>query len=327
MTSMTELPAETRIEGDLDDLIKEIYGTLHLPHLVDYFTNRTILATRNDDVDEINERILALFQGDEVVLPSVNSVVEDDLNLVAAGVPDMWQQRDEIIPVEGEDNDDNMEPEEADLEGLDAIDDEAAREEARVANQDQEQQAPPPPPPPAQQQGRYEGDPAHSPEFLSGLKIPGMPHGSLKVKRGVPVMLLRNLDPSNGLCNGTRLIILNIKRRVLEAQIITGGHSRTKVLIPHITLYSKKEDFGFVLSRRQFPVCLAFAMTINKSQGQSVAHVGVDLQTPAFAHGQLYVAMSRVTSASGIKVLFTPDEDNPHHTKTVNVVYKEVLLN
>jgi len=34
-------------------------------------------------------------------------------------------------------------------------------------------------------------------------------------------------------------------------------------------------------------------MTINKSQGQSVEHVGVDLRTPVFSHGQLYVALSR----------------------------------
>ena len=136
-------------------------------------------------------------------------------------------------------------------------------------------------------------------------------------------MLLRNLDPSNDLCNGTRLIVRTIRRHVLEAEIITGAHSGTIVLIPRITLYSKKEDIGFILSCRQFPIRLAFAMTIDKSQGQSVAHVGVDLQTPVFSHGQLYVAMSRVTSASGIKVLFPPESED---TMTTNVVYNEVLL-
>jgi ATP-dependent exoDNAse (exonuclease V) alpha subunit len=63
-------------------------------------------------------------------------------------------------------------------------------------------------------------------------------------------------------------------------------------------------------------------MTINKSQGQSVTHVGLDLQTPVFSHGQLYVALSRCTSGQRIKVLFPDDQP---HTKTTNIVYPEVL--
>jgi hypothetical protein len=73
--------------------------------------------------------------------------------------------------------------------------------------------------------------------------------------------------------------------------------------------------------RRQFPVALAFAMTINKAQGQSVKLVGLDLRVPCFGHGQLYVALSRVTSPQGLKVIFPTDEP-----VTVNIVYKDALL-
>ena len=73
---------------------------------------------------------------------------------------------------------------------------------------------------------------------------------------------------------------------------------------------------------RQFPVCLAFSMTMNKAQSQSVDHVGLDLQTDIFAHGQLYVTLSQYTSSQQIEALFK----NNANTLTKNIVYPEVLL-
>jgi len=58
------------------------------------------------------------------------------------------------------------------------------------------------------------------------------------------------------------------------------------------------------LKRLQFPVSSAFAMTINKSQGQSVEHVGINLQISVFFHRQLYVAFSRCTLPLNISYFF-----------------------
>ena len=91
--------------------------------------------------------------------------------------------------------------------------------------------------------------------------------------------------------------------------------------IPWITLYGPEEGLGFKFSWRQFPVSLAFAMAINKSQGQSLKYVGINLQTPLFAHGQLYVALSQCTSKNNIKVLFA---ENSESTVTKNIVFPEV---
>ena len=65
-------------------------------------------------------------------------------------------------------------------------------------------------------------------------------------------------------------------------------------------------------------------MTINKSQGQSLKCVGLYLDKPVFSHGQLYVAVSRVTSRNGLRVLIA-ENDNDDHFHTKNIVYKEIF--
>ena len=70
---------------------------------------------------------------------------------------------------------------------------------------------------------------------------------------------------------------------------------------------------------------ISFAMTINKSQGQTLQNVGVWLHDPCFAHGQLYVAMSRVGSPEHIKFSL-PKVNSQDGYHTSNVVYKEVLI-
>lgn len=162
------------------------------------------------------------------------------------------------------------------------------------------------------------------PKYLRSLQASGLPLGELWLKVGCPIILLRNLAPSIGLCNGTRLIVKRLSTRVLEARIIGGKFDGHVVFIPRITLNptDSNGEFPFKLLRRQFPVRLAFAMSINKAQGQSVKYVGLDLRTPVFTHGQLYVALSRVTSPHHLHVLL-PD---PSHATTTNIVYPEVLL-
>ena len=120
--------------------------------------------------------------------------------------------------------------------------------------------------------------------------------------------------PANGLCNGAQAILINVSQRVLEVWLIGGQHVGKCAFIPRLTLSPPVEATGFHLSRRQFPLQLAFAMTISKSQGQSVKNVGIHFQTPVFTHGQFYVAMSRCTSANRVKILF-PEDSTSNVTK------------
>ncbi|SGY19869.1 BQ5605_C017g08358 [Microbotryum silenes-dioicae] len=163
-------------------------------------------------------------------------------------------------------------------------------------------------------------------EYLQSLNIAGMPLHAAKFKVGCPVLLLRNLDPAAGLCNGTRLLLTRLHARVLKAIILTGDHAGQPVLLPRITLKTgSSAGLPFTLHRTQFPIRLAMAMTINKLQGQSLAQVGVCLETPVFSHGQLYVALSRTTSVDGVKVLLHPTEDGEADNVTENIVFRVVF--
>ncbi|XP_022031168.1 ATP-dependent DNA helicase pif1-like [Helianthus annuus] len=165
--------------------------------------------------------------------------------------------------------------------------------------------------------------PGEEREYLSSDSLP---NHRLVLKVGVPVMLLRNIDQQNGLCNGTRLQIKRLYNRVIETEIISGGNIGTRTYIPRLNLIPSDKKIPFAFQRRQFPIAVCFAMTINKSQGQSLSRVGLYLRQPVFTHGQLYVALSRVKTRDGVK-LFILDKDGKPTDKTSNVVYKEVLTN
>lgn len=112
-------------------------------------------------------------------------------------------------------------------------------------------------------------------------------------------MLLRNLDQNEGLCNSTRLIITRFADHIIEAKIMSGKGQGNTVYIPRLSMSPSQSPWPFKLIRRQFPIIVSYAMTINKSQGQSFASVGLYLPTTVFSHGQLYVALSRVQNKNG----------------------------
>lgn len=142
-------------------------------------------------------------------------------------------------------------------------------------------------------------------EFLNTLVLNGLPMHKLKLKVGAIVILLTNFNVKEGLCNGTRLMILEMKEFVILAKILSGIQSRKTVLLPRIDLKPNKEDFPIEFIRRQFPIRLGMAMTINRAQGQSFNIVGIHLPISVFSHGQLYVALSRTTNAEKISILLS----------------------
>ena len=141
------------------------------------------------------------------------------------------------------------------------------------------------------------------------------------------MILLRNLDPHSSRCNVTRLVVRAFEDNAIDCEIVNGQHARNRVFIPRIPL-SPSEDITlpFKFKRKQFPIRLSFAMTINKAQGQTIPNVGIYLPEPVFSHGQLYVALSRGVSLRTTWLLAKPNKEiDPSEKRTKNIVYIDVL--
>ena len=163
-------------------------------------------------------------------------------------------------------------------------------------------------------------------EYLNSITLSVIHSHKLTLKECEVIMLMRNLNPSLGLCNGTRLICKSLRTHITEAEIITGVHCNEIVLIPRISFIPSDTQLPFEFKSGQFPVRPAFAMTINKSQGQKMKFVVIYLPQPVFSHVKLYVALSRVSRESKICIMVEGDKYNRNgKTFTKNVVYREIF--
>jgi len=194
-------------ENTVEALTHHIYpglSNLQLnPPPYEYFSDRMILSSRNDDVDDLNNTMLNTFPGEEQTFFSQDSAANDH--------PD-------------------------------------------------------------------EGELMYPAEYLNEINCSGLPLAKLRLKIGCPVMVLRNLNPAEGVCNGTRGIVKRMSSRVIEIELISEEHRGKRVFIPRIIHTPSQSQVPFKFERKQFPLKLCFAMTINKSQGQSVTHVGLNMK-------------------------------------------------
>ncbi|XP_028790715.1 ATP-dependent DNA helicase PIF1-like [Neltuma alba] len=168
-------------------------------------------------------------------------------------------------------------------------------------------------------------DNLYTTEFLNSINCSGLPPHKLSLKVGAPIMLLRNINQASRPCNSTRLRISQLGKTVIEAITLNGSRPNEKVLLHRMDMNPSESRWPFRMQRRQFPITLSFAMTINKSQGQSLNYVVLFLTKPVFTHGQLYVALSRIRSIKGLKIVIN-ESGSCTNTKTRNV-YREIFRN
>ena len=257
----------------LNDLVADVFPDLGLrlagdPGAGQFFGERAILTTRNDDVDAINETCVEAF------CPDVQATV-----LLSA---------DQVVDVDN--------------------------------------------------------SALYPAEFLNTLNVSGLPPHRLALKVGCPIMLLRNMRGHPGMVNGARLIVRAISRIALDVEFAVGDFQGTRVYIPRIKMSPSDDVLPFKFTRLQFPVRPAFAISINKSQGQTLERIAVYLPQPVFSHGHLYVALSRVGAPDRVSVMVPASDNNarghldlqclpavhrpacpPGSVLTRNVVYGEAL--
>lgn len=160
-----------------------------------------------------------------------------------------------------------------------------------------------------------------SPEHLNSLNVPGVPPHKLRLKSGALTMLTRNLNFSQALVNGQKGIVRDVQpnSRLIHYELLTPD--RPIVLVPRIMFHAQVGQQGVSFKRVQFPLRVAYSLTINKSQGQTLTRIGLDLRSAVFSHGQLYVALSRAQCRASITCLLPPENLINSIPHTSNVVY------
>ena len=159
-------------------------------------------------------------------------------------------------------------------------------------------------------------------EYIQSIHCHGAPPAILDLKIGARYLICRNYDPRYNICNGIMCLLLKVSRDIVEVKLITGPQKGFITMLPRCVFQINPDASGlpFTIVRRQFPLMLSYCLSVHKAQGQSLTFVGIIADTDPFAHGQTYVAFSRVGSWGQVVVLTRANE-----CSVTNVVYRAVL--
>jgi hypothetical protein len=161
-------------------------------------------------------------------------------------------------------------------------------------------------------------------EVLAKYNHNGSPPHALHLTVGDIALVLVTMSKADKITKNTRVLILKITK--LSVRVETLSEPVTSFTFPRIN-FKFKLPYGnsFRLLRRQFPLRLAYAISINKAQGMEGDQIVVNGRVSPFMMGHTYVALTRVTSFKNIAILNTPDQVLDNAPTIVNVVYPELL--
>ncbi len=149
----------------------------------------------------------------------------------------------------------------------------------------------------------------YPPEYISSINVHGAPPARLEFKPGAKYVIIRNIDKH--ICNGVLAVGLIFTRFLCTMRLLSGPGAGLIVKIPRCTFHVTSENSGlpFDFCRRQFPLTPAYCVTVHRSQGQTLDNIGIIADTDPFAHGMLYVALSRVGSWNNV-IFYSPREES-----------------
>ena len=114
-------------------------------------------------------------------------------------------------------------------------------------------------------------------------------------------MFIRNVNFDTGIVNDKKGVVRDASPRIVDVEVVAPGAPLVK--IPRILFEVQVDSKGITFHRKQFPLRVCYAVTIYKSQGQTLDKVGLDLRDDVFCHGQLYVALNRTTCSDNVLCL------------------------
>jgi len=165
-------------------------------------------------------------------------------------------------------------------------------------------------------------------EIMNKFSDNQAPTYQLELKINDICILLGNYNREDGLTKNTRVRIVNITRKLIKVVTINTDYP-IFALIPRYIFYLKLPyNNSFKIMRKQFPLRLAYALTMNRSQGQEFEKLLIDLSEAAFTHGHLYVALSRIRLKENLKIFCNQENLMDLYCGfivTKNVVYNEIL--
>jgi hypothetical protein len=147
----------------------------------------------------------------------------------------------------------------------------------------------------------------YPPEYIASLNFGGVPPAQLTFKKHARYMIIKNYNPPD-VCNGVLCELLSWSKFNVQVRLLSGPGVGRIIMIPrcNFSINEAKSGLPFSFARWQFPLIPAYAVTIHKSQGQTLNVVGLLIEADAFAHGIIYVALSRVSSWSNV-CFFSPE--------------------
>jgi ATP-dependent DNA helicase PIF1 len=147
----------------------------------------------------------------------------------------------------------------------------------------------------------------------------------LRLKKGAVVMCTVNLDMDNSICNGSQGVVIDIINEKTPIPVVKFSNGIIKRISPH---YWQSEEYP-MFAVGQYPLCLAWALTIHKIQGATLGLAEMDIGQTIFEYGQTYVALSRIQSLDGLYLsAFNPQKimANPIVNQFYEKIPKELFM-